>query len=308
MNGIKISLREKMRSLGQETYQRFLCKELIHDWDKLVDESIAAQVRPVTIEHGILFVDVKSSAFKDQLKFFAEEIIDALNEYFAEGKPLVKEIQIAKPFQSADLPPEKNSPPLPPKPKITLDEITLTDEELARCEEQANKISNEKLRETVLQTLIAQTRSQKFRLVNGWHKCGRCDSLCEPEETFCETCKIKEREAMVTELFKIFYDKPWLKPWAAQKILLERMPHMRRECQLDAVESARTSLIQKIAGQIRIGDENSSDVLKLVALEKRLPPEKITPAIIQRTLVDLQFNLSDQSKLRRYNALKSPRK
>ena len=101
---------------------------------------------------------------------------------------------------------------------------------------------------------------------------------------------------MTEELYKIFYDEPWLKPWEAQKILLERMPHMRRECQLDVVESARTSLIQKVAGNVRFGDEESPDVLKLVALKKRLPLEKLTPAIIRRALTDLRFNLAEQPK------------
>lgn len=304
MNGMNDILREKMRSLGTENYKKFLVNMMIGDWSKIFDDSIAAQVQPVTIEHGVLFVSVENSAFKDQLKFYAEEIIDALNEYFAEENIRVKEIQIAKPFQIAEMPPKKN-PPAQKKTAVTLEEITLTDEELASCREQSQKISDEKLRETVLQTLISRVRSQKFRLANGWHKCGRCDALCEPEEDFCTTCKIKERELMVAELFRIFYDEPWLKPWEAQKILLDRMPHMRRECELDVVESARTSLIQKIAGKIRFGDEESADVLKLVALEKRLPPEKITPAIIRRTLVDMQFNLSDGTLFRRYNAIKS---
>jgi len=309
MSDMKNFLRDKMRSFGAGTYKKFLGNELIHDWDKLVDESIAAQVRPVTLEHGILFVHVKNSAFKDQLKFFAEEIIDALNEHFAEDEPLVKEIRIAYGFQVADLPPEKIPPAAQKKsPVVKPEDVTLTDEELARCNERAQKFSDEKLRETVLQTLISQAKAQKFRLINNWHKCKRCDALCAPEEIFCESCKIKVRDEMISELFKIFYDTPQIKPWDAQKILLERMPFMRRECSLDAVESARTSLIQKIAGRIRIGDETSPDVLKLVALARRLPLEQITPAIIQRTLVDLQFNLADQTRLRRYNAIKSPKK
>lgn len=308
MSDMKAFVRDKMRTFGAGTYKKFLGNELIHDWSKLVDESIAAQVRPVALEHGVLFVHVANSAFKDQLKFYAEEIIDALNEHFAEDEPLVKEIRIAYGFQVAELPPEENPPAAQKKPVAKPEDVTLTDEELARCHERAQKISDAKLRETVLQTLISQAKSQKFRLANGWHKCERCDALCKPEEIFCDTCKIKVRDEMTAELFKIFYDAPQIKPWDAQKILLERMPFMRRECSLDAVESARTSLIQKIAGRIRIGDESSPDVIKLVALEKRLSPEQITPAIIQRTLVDLQFNLTDQTRLRRYNALKSPRK
>lgn len=293
-------LREEMRSFGKTTYKKFLLRELIHDWSNLVDESIAGKVRPVALEHGVLFVAVQSAAFQDQLKFFAEEIIDAINDVYRQAEPLVKELRIARGFQIADNPPPEMPPPAQVAPSATVDEVPLTDEEVARCEAKAARFSDEKLRQTVLQTLLTQARSQKFRLASGWHKCKTCDTLCPPEEIFCEACAVREREAMRNELFKILYDEPWLTTRDVLKIFSERMPHMRRECSPDVVESARTSLIQKIAGRVRFGDEESPDVMKLVMLEKRLPPEKITPAIVRRTLIDLQFNLSDQAKLQRY--------
>ena len=305
---MRIILREKMRSLGAEAYKKFLCGEVIHDWDKLVDESISAQVRPVKIERGVLYVSVQNSAFKDQLKFFAEEIIDAINEHYGQEEPLVKSIRIAKAFQIADMPPAETSPAPVKKTEVALEDITLTAEEIARCESQAKNFSDDELRPTVLATLLSQARIQKFRLANGWHKCAECETFCPPEEIFCEVCKIKARAAMVEELYRIFYDEPWLKTHEAQKILLERLPQMRGECPPDVIESARTSLIQKVAGSVRYGDEESPDVLKLVMLEKRLPPEKLTPAIIRRTLVDMQFNLADKALLYRYQKPKSARK
>ena len=271
-----------MRAAGADTYQRFLCQELIHKWRELVDESIAAQVTPVTIEYGVLFVDVKNSAFKDQLKFIAEEIIDAINDNY--DTPLVKEIRPAKPFQIAAAPIEEIPPAQDEKPEVTFDTITLTAEEIKRCAEQAAGFANDELRQTVLNTLLSQARVQKFRLANGWHKCSDCNTLCPPEEIFCDVCRIRARTAMVEELYRIFYDAPQLTTRDARKILLERMPQMRTECLPEAVESARTSLIQKVAAGIRYGDENSPDVLKLVALAKRLTPDKLTPAIIRRTL------------------------
>lgn len=300
MNGMASFVHEQMRAAGADTYQRFLCQELIHKWRELVDESIAAQVTPVALEHGVLFVAVQNSAFKDQLKFFAEEIIDAINDNY--DKPLVKEIRPAKPFQIAAAQLEETPPAQVEKSEVAFDTITLTPEEIKLCVEQANAFANDELRQSVLNTLVSQARVQKFRLANGWHKCADCDTLCPPEEIFCNVCRIRARTAMVEELYRIFYDAPQLTTRDAQKILLERMPQMRTECLPNAVESARTSLIQKIAAGIRYGDEDSPDVLKLVALAKRLPPDKITPAIIRRTLLDLQFNLP-----RRYDALK-PRK
>ena len=281
--------------------KKVLCSEVIYNWSRLVDETIAEKVEPVKIEHGVLFVDVKSAAFKDQLKFYAEEIIDAINDAFPQDEPLVRELRIAKGFQIADKSAEKNSHPAPPEvSKVALNQITLTDEERRRCESAAEKFPDENLRRTVLRSLTAQTRVQKFRAANGWHKCTTCATLCPPEEIFCEVCRVRAREAMVAELFKIFYDEPWLEAEAAQKILLERMPLMQSECSPDAVESARTSLIQRVASGVKFGDEESSDVLKLVMLEKRLPPDKLTPAIIRRALIDLQFNLAEQPKLQRY--------
>lgn len=303
MNGMELLLHDKMRAAGAETYQRFLCQEVIHNWRKLVDESIAAQVTPVELKYGVLFVAVQNSAFKDQLKFFAEEIIDAINDNY--DTPLVKEIRPANPLQIAKAHVEEIPPAQVEKPEVAFDTVTLTDEEIARCVELAVGFANDELRQTVLNTLLSQARAQKFRLANGWHKCAACDTLCPPEEIFCNVCRIRARAAMVEELYRIFYDAPQLTTRDAQKILLERLPHMRSECLPEAVESARTSLIQKVAAGIRFGDESSPDVLKLVALAKRLPPDKITPAIIRRTLLDLQFNLSDQALLRRYDALKS---
>ena len=283
-------LHKQMRSLGKVTYKKFLCREVINNWSQLVDESIAAQVVPVTIERGVLFVNVENSAFKDQLKFFKEEIIDAINENFGQDEPLVKDIQIAKSFQIPN-PPQEKSPPAQVE-ESQIEDITLTEEEIARCQEEADKFSDE-LRQIVLATLVSQAKAQKLRLKNSWHKCATCNVLCPPEENFCVVCKIKERTNMINKLFDILYDAPWLKSWDAQKILLEQMPHMRSECTLDTVDSARTSLIQNLASHIRYGDEDSPEVMKLVMLKKQLPPDKLTPAIIKRALYELQFNLSE---------------
>lgn len=280
-------LHEQMRSFGAETYRKFLYSEVINNWSKLVDKKIAAQVKPVIIEHGVLFVKAENSAFKDQLKFFYAEILDAINETYKEAS--IKEIRIAKSFQVAAMLPEFSTAQAE-EPKVKLEEITLTDEEIKHCEEQAANLPDEKLRQVVLQTLLSQVRVKKFRLANDWHKCAKCNALCPPQEMFCEVCSIKEREAMVAELFKIFYDAPWLKTREARKILLERMPYMRNEALSEAVESARTSLIQRIASQIRFPDENSPDVLKLVMLERQLPPDKLTPAIIRSTLYELRID------------------
>ena len=293
-------LYETLHLCDEETYKKFLANEVINKWDEIIDESISKYVKPVTIERGVLFVHVQNSAFKGQLKFFTEEIIDTINENFKEEEPLVKEVRIATGFQIANMPPEKKSPVKVEEPKLKLEDITLTDEEKKHCEEQAEKISTPQFREMLLDMLLAQVRLKKFRLANGWHTCAKCDKLCPPEEMFCEVCQIKERDAMLKALFKIFYDKPWLRPWEVQQVLLEQMPHMKQECSVGVIESARTSLIQRVASQVPFGDNKSLKALKLVALKRRLPPEKITPEIINKTLFEMRFDLAEAPRFSRY--------
>ena len=288
---------DKMRALGEEVYKKFLAGEVIRLWNDLVDKSIAAQIKPVKIEHGVLFVCSQNSAFKDQLKFLTEEIIDTINGNFRQE--IVKKIRLARAFQIAEMPPEIKMPAQIEEPQLKPEDITLTDEEIAHCKELSESFSNVRLRGIFFETLLIQARGRKFRLAKGWHKCKKCESLCPPEESFCEVCLMQERETMNKALFKIFYDEPWLKAWEARKILLEQMPHMAKECSMAAVESARTTLIQRVASRVRFGDEKSPDALRLVMLAKRLPEEKLTPVIIKRTLSELQFNLSDGGKFPR---------
>jgi len=302
MENIEDILHNSLRALGEENYDKFLNSEIVVHWDTLVDENIRANVRPVALEHGVLFVHSTNSAIKDQLKFFAEDILDALNSKFGKVERVVKEIRPAKPFQVAAFK-ERTAKPAPPKIVATaLDDISLTDEETARCEMSVQKIADEDLRAVTLQTLLLRAKAQKFKLADGWHKCKTCDALCAAGETFCEVCRLRELEKIRRKLFEIFYDTPWLTSEEARKIFTDKFPNLRDRCPPDFVNSTRTSLIQLLAGRLTLDEDNdgSNEILRLVMLERRLPPEKVTPAIIRRTLNELHFNFASPTRFPRY--------
>ena len=302
LTDIESSLRKIIRSFGADIYKRFLSDTIVAKWDLLVDKNVSVAIRPVVLESGVLYVKTKSAAANDQLKFFAEEIIDNINDALGDDEPVVKEIKPAKAYQLAAF---KEQTPPPEKPKTLaekIDEIPLTPEEIARCEQSVQKISNDELRAVVLQTSLSQLKSNKFRLANGWHKCKTCDSLCAADETFCEVCRLREHENIKRKLFDIFYDAPWLSSEAVQKIFAEKFPNQRDRCPIDFVNSTRATLIQQLAGRLTLvdADEDSNEILRLVMLERQLPPDKVTPAIIRRTLSELHFNFADAIRFQRY--------
>ena len=301
MTDIESTLRQTIRSLGADNYKKFINNEIISNWDALVDQNISANIQPVALEYGVLFVKAKSAAANDQLKFFAEEILDAINDAFGDGEQIVKAIRPAQAHRIAAFN-EKSPPPDATKTlAVKFDEIALTSEEIARCEATVQKIADAELRAVALQTVISQAKSNKFKLVNGWHKCKTCDSLCPAEETFCEVCRLREHEKIRRKLFDIFYDAPWLSSEDVQKIFAEKYPNQRDQCPLDFVNSTRTSLVQQLAGRLTLvdSDEDSNEILRLVMLERQLPPDRITPAIIRRTLSELHFNFAAPLRFQR---------
>ena len=303
MKSLETVLHDSIRDLGTENYKKFLSSEIVAAWDNFISKDISAHIRPIVIEHGVLFVSATSSAFKDQLKFFAEDILDAINAHFGDGGQVVNEIRPAKPFQIAAFNErQRKVETRKPPAKVSIDAIGLTDEETARCEMSVQKIADEDLRAVALQTLLSQAKSQKFKLANGWHKCKSCDSLCAAAETFCEVCRLRELEKIRRKLFEIFYDSPWLTTEDAQKIFTDKFPNQRDSCPLDFVNSTRTSLIQLLAGRLTVDDaeDDSNEILRLVMLERQLPPDKVTPAIIRRTLSELHFNFADPIRFHRH--------
>lgn len=295
-------LKMTLRALGPEIYKKILSDEIFKHWDTLVDKSISAGTQPIVLENGILFVHAKSSAVKDQLKFFAEDIIDAINARFGNGGQLVKEIRPAKSFQVAAFRNKYHRTELSDKIANAPSEIVLTADETARCEAEAQKIADDDLRTVMLQTLLSRAKFKKFKLSDGWHKCKSCDSLCEATETFCEVCRLKERDKIKRLLFDIFYDAPWLGSEDVQKIFVEKFPNLIEQCPIDFVNSTRASLIQLLAGRLARdeADEESNEIMRIVMLERQLPPEKVTPAIIRRTLGELHFNFAAPIRFQRY--------
>jgi hypothetical protein len=55
-------------------------------WSDLVDEDVHQHARPLKIERGILWLEVESSGWLQQLQYQKLEILDRLNEYLSRGR------------------------------------------------------------------------------------------------------------------------------------------------------------------------------------------------------------------------------
>ena len=140
------------------------------------------------------------------------------------------------------------------------------------------------------------------------HRCFFCNALISSPSSLCDFCTLVERDRLRSTIRRIFHDVPWTPFRAVQEKIVAEFPHLARECTLDTIESARMDLIAQTAARVSYGDTTSDAAKFLVMLVRQLPREKLTPAIISRTLKEFHFNLADLPPFDEYKFKKMPRR
>lgn len=283
-------IQKTLEEISPELRKKILQKQIFNRWHEIF-KSLANKISPVKIQGETLIVTSTDGAVMDSLKFGAANFVKLINEKISPDMPIISEIKFGKSF---DVPPVPKTLPAP----IPEMEITLTTEEISDCEKKVSAVADENLRKSLLETLLSQAKSQKRKLKSGWHKCKLCNVLCPPKEILCNICAVKECERMNKEIRKIFLAAPETPFREIQQKITRQFPYLN--CTLGKIESARMDLILKRAAKISYGDETSDAAKFLVQLIRQLPREKLTDAIISRTLQEFKFNLSDLPPLPKY--------
>ena len=286
-------LQKSLEEISPELRKKLLQKEIFNRWHEIFT-TLADKISPVKIQGETLIVTSTDGAVMDMLKFGAENFVKMINEKISPGMPIISDIKFGRSF---------NPPPIkkfPVKNKVVEKEIELTAEEIANCEKKVAAVEDETQRKFLLETFLSFEKSQKRKLQHGWHKCKLCNVLCPSKEIICNVCAVKERGRMNTEIRKIFLTAPETPFREIQQKIARQFPHLYKECTLEKIESARMDLILQQASKISYGDTTSDAVIFLVRLIRQLPREKLTDAIINRTLKEFKFNFADLPPLPNY--------
>ncbi len=295
---VGVILQKTLEKINPELRKKLLQKEIFRRWHEIFT-TLADKISPVKIQGDALIVTSNDSAVKDMLKFGAENFVKLINEKISPDLPIISTIKFGINFDAAP------TLKIPTQTKPAEIQIELTQEEIAECEMQVATVADENLKKILLETLLSRAKSQKRKIKLGWHKCKICDLLCPPKEILCNICTVKEREKMVSAIRKIFCTAPETPFREIQQKIIRQFPHLYEECTLEKIDAARMDLILQRAAKISYGDTTSDAAIFLVQLIRQLPREKLTDAIINRTLKEFKFNLADLPPLKDYKFSKS---
>ncbi len=282
-------VQENLAQLDDEVQHKLNCRMIFHHWKEFVGDD-AEEIFPVEIIGTTLILYSDNSTLKDKFKYRVSTLIKKINAHF--NKKIVTKIGFNySAFKLQRLTNENSKPAENFVPSV---EISLTDDELAECEKKSAVIADDERRRMLFDCLVAKKKSDKLKNFSSWHKCAVCENLCPPNENLCGVCKIYERNKMFKAIRKIFYDAPYTKFFDVQKKICDTMPHMKAQCTLNFIESARMSLIQQTVRRISFDDKTSPLAKFLVMLVRQLPEESLTEKIIDKTLHEFRFDFVDK--------------
>ena len=283
-------MNKTLQTLDKDLQKKIVNHGIFFHWKEIAG-SIAKDIFPIKIVGDTIILYAETSVAKDNMKFLAQEIIDKANEVVGLGEEIFKHIDFAKSFERKKILPKKKI--APPQKKFSVEEIELTDEEISDCEKKVGEFKNPEIKKITLEQLINHKKLQKLKLQYGWHKCEICGILCAPEENICGICKIGERNKMRDEIQQLFYKNPQIKFQTVLEEIQKKYPHVSDECDMQVIDAERSALIRSIAARVSYGDRKSATAKMLVMLYRRLPEDKLTDAIINRTFEELKFDLAD---------------
>lgn len=268
-------------NLGNEFKQRLV----LHDWEKIVGRDIAMHARPVKLEFRRLFIRTTHPAWAEQLKYMEYQLKAKINKYA--GADVVRELVFTNLLPLADKKPVAGAglaQAILPELGKELPKVRLTAEEVSSVHDRCLAIEDKALAKSMERLGLNTLRLRRYRQMAGWQPCQQdgCSSLCPPGESYCQSCRRTLRQAKELRLQRLLYDMPWLK---YAEIVRDE------PCTEQEFESARLSLIQRLASRVSYGDTESVDAITLVMLYRSISPDQLNEQVIRKTLYALRYDL-----------------
>ena len=192
MDCLNNSLQLTIKKLGME--KKINEKRVLLFWNKLRSGDLKHHTQADSFKNGILFVNVSSPVWAQQLFFLKRKFLKELNKEL--GKNIVKDIR----FQCGPIIEEEVKAVKSKK----LDNIVLESNEISKIKEAVDLVKEERLRNVFEKILIKNKKFQKSRKEKGWKTCSYCSSLYDPQESRCPYCQLEK------EVSQLLLGSPYL--------------------------------------------------------------------------------------------------
>ncbi len=249
-------------------------------WENIVGEEIAAHAAPKNFAFGVLYIGTSSSVWANNLLYMKFDIMTKINNSLKYS--LIKDIKFTygKMGGNKDIPvkiKEKRNI------KRMIAATDLSSMDINKINLSCSKINDNDLAESIKKVLVLDKKVNKIKKMNKWHKCQKCGTLCPDDDNYCSNCKRENKNDKDYKIRKILMIKPWAR--------YSEIKNYVAGCSQRMVNDARTSLVQKMAANLKISLYDDMQIKTLVMLYKALPPEQINDRVVEDNINRLKYDL-----------------
>lgn len=251
--------------------KKFKAQMAIAHWEDIVGKDIAAQSIPQMMDFGVLNISVKNSVWAHHLMMMKMELIHKINEFI--GEPIVRDVRFNQRY--AEINRAESTEVSEPDFGRALKKIYLTENEVNQAESMVSDIENDELKVKLKRLISRHLASKKLKLTHKWHKCEKCDSLCNEKDNLCQVCKLEEKKTRASDIRSILLEVPW----ATYGEVYQHVP-----CSSAEYIDAKVTLLNVIAQRIEDEEKDRMDVLTLVMLFTGAKYDEVNEKIIEKTM------------------------
>lgn len=156
-------------------------------WSEIVGPGIAAKALPRTLRQGVLFVEVSSAAWANELNLLKPKIMKAIEQKLGAGRVRDVRWQVAPTWRESRAHASDVAPPLPSPPMAELAE----EREAAIESEVAEHVRDPALARVVGGLMSVLERRREAKLQAGYRACSGCGVLIPPgSRERCPVCRL----------------------------------------------------------------------------------------------------------------------
>ncbi len=282
MKGLKDLIPATIRHMGMT--KDFNGHVVVMRWPEIVGSENAAHCRALSVQRGVVLVEVDSPVWGHHLSMMKREMIAKANELI--GEKLIEDIRFKAGYfkdsqnnqQDGELSPVQEIP--------ALWQVRLSTGERAWLEETVKSTADPALRRKMTRILRKELALRKLRKEKSWHKCSACNALCPPQDALCTTCNLHKREGMVVRLLEMLREIPWLRYAEAAEQL---------SCNRQEYQAACEITLSRLASALYHGDTDRMTVSSYLMIKTGAKPENVTEGAIQKVLDGFRRKKKDVS-------------
>lgn len=249
---------------------------IIAYWQNIVGPMIAAETEIQKVEDGILYVNVSTSQWMQELQMLKRMIVRKINEWY--GHAVIKDIRYAM-RRYSNIKKKTSSVAvldhieIPSNDFIPMHRYAIPKDYLQYIDAKLERVSDANLRQVLRQLQVDQIKKNYFLQQKGHKRCPQCQQwMVNDKRKICVSCEQDNHQRALSRVKQALKQYPYGKYEMIARIV---------PCSLSLFSEAKRSLIHEYRERVHLGENDKQVRYMLTMLITQKPADQLTDLFVE---------------------------